>query len=260
MNIDAIPLWTILIVTTLFIILVINLGYKIGFLIRNKSDGEKESPASAISSTVLGLLAFILAFTFSIVTNRFDARRELTREDANAIRNVWLRADFLPETDQKAAKMMLKEYVDIRIAAVQSKKRDEVENALIRSRVIQIDLWKMAVKNAKIDMNSDVAALYIESINEMINYNALRIAVGLQTRIPVTIWITLYILIGLSMLTVGYQTAIAGSRKSWTIPILAISFALVILLIAILDRPNGTAMSVSQQPLINLQSEMEINN
>jgi hypothetical protein len=62
------------------------------------------------------------------------------------------------------------------------------------------------------------------------------------------------------MMTVGYQTAIAGSKRSWTIPILAISFSLVILLIVILDRPGNDFMGISQQPLINLQSEMKINN
>jgi len=152
--------------------------------------------------------------------------------------------------------MLLKEYVDIRIAAVQSNKLDEVQKVMKRSSVIQRDLWKMAVENARKDMNSDVAALYIESVNEVINYNALRISVGLQTRIPLTIWLTLYLLIGFSMVTVGYQTAIAGSRRSGSIPILAISFSLVVVLIVILDRPGNEFNSVSQQPLINLQSEM----
>ena len=256
MNVDNLPLWAILALTSLYIVLVIYLGFKIGYIIRNKSDAEKESPASAISATVLGLLAFILAFTFGIVTNRFDTRRELTREEANVIRDAWSRAEFLPEADQKVAKMLLKEYVDIRIAAVQSNNLDEIQKVMKRSSVIQRDLWKMAVENARKDMNSDVAALYIESVNEVINYNALRISVGLQTRIPSTIWITLYLLIGFSMVTVGYQTAIAGSRRSGSIPILAISFSLVVVLIVILDRPGSEFNSVSQQPLINLQSEM----
>ncbi len=260
MDMDFLSPALVFIATALFIILAINLGYIIGSRVYKQSHAEKESPASAISSTVLGLLAFILAFTFGVVTNRFDTRRELTREDANAIRNAWLRAEFLPEADQIKAKALMKEYVDIRIAGVQSNKIEEIQKVMQQSAVIHRDLWKMAVENARKDMNSDVAALYIESINELINYHALRISVGLQTRIPQTIWNTLYILIGFSMMTVGYQTAIAGSKRSWTIFILAISFALVVLLIVILDRPGNDFMDISQQPLINLQSEMESNN
>ena len=49
---------------------------------------------------VLGLAAFMLAFAFGAVSSRFDARKELVRDDANAIRTAWARADFLPEADR----------------------------------------------------------------------------------------------------------------------------------------------------------------
>lgn len=52
------------------------------------------------------------------------------------------------------------------------------------STQIQRKLWAMAVTNARIDLNSDIGALYIESVNEIINQQALRVAVGLQARIP----------------------------------------------------------------------------
>ena len=75
MEMDFLSPALVFIATALFIILVINLGYFIGSRVYKQSHAEKESPASAISSTVLGLLAFILAFTFGVVTNRFDTRR-----------------------------------------------------------------------------------------------------------------------------------------------------------------------------------------
>jgi hypothetical protein len=105
-------------------------------------------------------------------------------------------------------------------------------------------------------MNSDVAALYIESLNEVTDLQAQRVAIGLQARVPAGIWLILWILVILGMVGMGYQTAIAGSRRSWAMPILAISFSLVMALITSLDRPQSTFIPVSQQPLIDVQSTM----
>jgi hypothetical protein len=104
-------------------------------------------------------------------------------------------------------------------------------------------------------MNSDVAALYIESLNEVIDIHALRVAVGLRTRIPVGIWSVLYGITMLGMMGIGYHTGIAGSKRSMGTLILALSFALVIAVIASLDRPDGF-IKVTQQPLIDLHSSI----
>jgi len=86
----------------------------------------------------------------------------------------------------------------------------------------------------------------------------LRVAVGWQSRIPGGIWLVLYALIILGMIGMGYQTAIAGStRRSWATPVLAVSFSLVMTLIASLDRPQSSFVPVSQQPLENLRASMD---
>jgi hypothetical protein len=59
------------------------------------------------------------------------------------------------------------------------------------------------------------------------------------------------------MISVGYQTAIAGSRRSWATLILAVSFAMVLALIILLDRPHGGFITVSQQPLVDLRASMD---
>ena len=114
----------------------------------------------------------------------------------------------------------------------------------------------MAVANAQKDMNSDVAALYIESLNEVSGIHATRVAVGIQARVPNEIWLVLYGVTILGMMGVGYQTGIAASKRSMARPILAVSFALVFALIASLDRPDSGVMSVSQRPLVDLRDAM----
>ena len=258
MNMDAIPVGALFAATIIVVVVAIEAGYRLGHFARRRSKDEKESPASTMAGSGLALAAFILAFTFGIVTSRYDARKALVRDEANAIRTAYLRTDFLPEPDRGAAAELLREYVDDRLAAVRSRDPDQVHRALIESDRVQQKLWDMAVVNARKDTNSHVAALYIESLNEVIRIHALRVAVGWQSRIPAGIWLVLYVLIILGMIGMGYQTAIAGStRRSWATPVLAVSFSLVMTLIASLDRPQSSFIPVSQQPLENLQASMD---
>jgi hypothetical protein len=210
-----------------------------------------------MSGSILGLGAFVLAFTFGIVANRFDHRRELVREEANAIRTAWLRSDFLPEPDRARAQETFRSYLDERLAFAQSH-LDPQRVKSLHTAVAQChrQLWEMAVANARKDMNSDVAALYIESLNDVFAIHALRVSVGLQSRVPTPIWLMLLVVTALGMVSLGYQTGIAGSKRSLAQPILAVSFALVIALIAELDRPDAGFIRVTQQPLIDLQSWM----
>ncbi len=259
MNMDAIPIWALFAGTIMTVLVSIEGGYQLGRFAHRRSEEEKESPVSAIAGTVLGLVAFMLAFTFGLVYDRFDARKELVLAEANVIRTAWLRSDFLPEPDRAEAKELIREYTEKRLAFVQARdsRPDIVKNMVLVVHSIQNRLWEMAVANARKDMNSDVAALYIESLNELFAIHVSRMTAGLQLRIPMAIWFALYATTFLGMMGVGYQTGIAGSKRSMVRPILALSFAVVILLIASLDRPDSNLISVPQQSQIDLLSWME---
>jgi hypothetical protein len=259
MNLDFVPIWAMFVGTIAFVLASVEVGYLTGRFAHQRSDDEKESPVSAIAGSVLGLVAFILAFTFSIVYDRYDARKELVRNEANAIATAWMRSDFLPEPDRAEAKGLLREYLRQRLDFTTGKVvgPEEAERLVANAKQIIGRLWEMAVVNARRDMNSDVAALYIDSLNQVNEIGALRVAVALQARIPIAIWFVLFITTSLGMMGVGYQTGIAGSKRSMARPLLAISFALIIALIATLDRPTSGYMRVSQQPQIDLLATME---
>jgi hypothetical protein len=116
------------------------------------------------------------------------------REDAVALRTAWQRSDFLPEPDRAEAKTLLRQYVDLRVQYAEEGTLDpeHVKRFLAETQHIQDRLWIMAVANARQDMNSDVAALYIESLNEVNGIHASRVAVGIQARVPSEIWLMLY--------------------------------------------------------------------
>ena len=121
MRFDDIPIWVLFAATIIIVLLAIEAGYLLGRAAHRKTEDEKESPVSAIAGAVLGLAAFMLAFTFGIVWERYDARKGLVREDAVAIRTAWERSDFLPAMDRAEAKALLREYVDVRVTFVQGR-------------------------------------------------------------------------------------------------------------------------------------------
>ena len=256
MTLDAVPVVALFVATILIVMLPIEGGYRLGRMAHRRSKQEKESSVSTSAGAVLALLAFMLAFTFGIASNRFDARKELVREDANKIRTAWLQSDILPEPDRAEAKGLFRDYLKARIELVQSRDAERVKSVLSQAEQIQGRLWGMAVTNARKDMNSDVAALYIESLTDVFAIHASRVAVGIQARIPEGIWLTLMAITILGMIGVGYQAGIAGSKRTLAMPLLAIAFASVIATIAALDRPIG-GFTVSQQPLIDLFSSMQ---
>jgi CDP-diglyceride synthetase len=258
MSIDAIPSWSLFLAVVVIVLASIEGGYLLGRFAHKRAEDEKESPVAAIAGSILGLGAFLLAFTFGIVANRYDARKELVREEANTIRTAWLRSDFLPEPDRAETRGLIRKYLDARLefTDVRDTTPERVQSFLAQVEEDQARLWEIAVANARKDLNSDVAALYIESLNELFAIHALRVAQGLQARIPFEIWFMLIALTALGMSAVGYQTGIAGSKRSMVRPILAVSFALVMFLIAELDLPGGGFVKVPQQPLIDVQTWM----
>lgn len=257
MIIDALPVWLLFLLTAALVLLAVEIGFRSGRRVRSRTDTERESPVSAIAGAILGLQAFLLAFTFSIVSDRYDTKKGLVRDEANVLRTTWNRADFLQEPDRAKSKALLREYVDARVGFAQSRDLQKADAAIDNATRIQHQIWGMAVANARIDMNSDIGAMYIDSVNEMAAVHALRVNLGLQARVPSGIWVVLYTLLILGMIGVGYQTAIADSRRSRAIWILAISFSLVVALIAALDHPMSSFISVSQQPMVSLQMEMQ---
>jgi hypothetical protein len=257
MDMDSFPTWFVFVATTLLVVAAIEVGYMLGKSAHRRTEDEKESPVSAIAGTVLALLAFMLAFTFAIVSDRYDNRKALVREQADAIRTSYSQASFLSEPDRDTAKGLYQQYVDLVLQAADRDNFDKLPELIGQAQAIEAQLWGMAVAKVNGGDNSDISAMYADSLTEMANVQANRIAVAVQARIPSGIWIALYALVIIGMIAVGYQTAIAASRRTWAMVLLAVSFSIVITLIAVLDNPEHGYITVPQQPLKDLQVWMQ---
>jgi hypothetical protein len=91
---DPLPLWGVFLATVAVILISIDAGYRLGNYRRRRSQREDKSPLGEMVAATLGLVAFLLAFTFGLAASRFDLRRALLLDEANAIRH-----DLRPEVD-----------------------------------------------------------------------------------------------------------------------------------------------------------------
>src|SRR5262249_27680294 len=192
---------------------------------------EKVAPVGAMVASVLGLLAFMLAFTFGMAASRFDARRQVVLEEANAIGTTYLRARLLPDPQRSEIAKLLRHYVDARVRAVQERK---VEEGRARSEELHEQLWLNATATAQKNPGSIMTGLYIQSLNEVIDLHAKRIG-ALRNRIPLSIWITLFALTLFGMGSTGYQAGLSWTRRSPEMLLLALAFSSVLYLVVDLD-------------------------
>src|SRR5262245_51308890 len=129
---DSIPLWALFVFTALLVLVSMEAGFRVGSW-RRAGGQEKEGPVGAMVGATVGLLAFMLAFSFGVAASRYEHRRTLFLDEVNAIETAWLRCDLIPEPQRTSARAMLKEYVDVRLGAMTS---GNLEQAIRRSEEI----------------------------------------------------------------------------------------------------------------------------
>jgi hypothetical protein len=237
----------------LLVLLSVEGGYRLGTYRRSRSE-EKEAPVGAMVGATLGLLAFMLAFTFGLAATRFDTRRQVLLDEANAIGTTYLRAGMLPER-REAIRTLLRDYVDTRLDAVRS---GHVTAGIRRSEHLHEQLWAQAVAIGETNPMSIVVGLFVQSLNEVIDLHAKRVTAGLRNRIPGAIWVALFGVAVLSLAAMGYHAGLSGTSRSLAELAVAVTFAVVIGLIADLDRPQEGVLKVSQQALLDLRQSMQV--
>jgi hypothetical protein len=243
---DALPLWGLFLAILLLVLLSVEGGYRLGIYRRSRSEEEKEAPVGAMVGATLGLLAFILAFTFGLAAARFDTRRQVLLDEANAIGTTYRR---------EAIRSLLRDYVDVRLEAVRS---GNVTEGIRRSEHLHDQLWAQAVAIGETHPMSIVVGLFVQSLNEVIDLHAKRVTAGLRNRIPGAIWVALFAVAVLSLAAMGYHAGLSRTSRSLAELAVAFTFAVVIGLIADLDRPQEGVLKVSQQALIDLRQSMQV--
>ena len=203
--------------------------------------------------SLLGLLAFLLAFTIGIVLNQHNQRKAMVVAEANAIGTSYLRASFLNETDRDATRDLLKEYVEVRLVGAADPAH--LESALTRSEEIHGELWSIVEDNTSEGQSSDIMALFVESVNDVIDMHTLRLTAG-QMRLPRLFGLMFYAAAVVSFLLMGMVDSSDGKRNPTATVLFALALVAVLMIIVDLDRPFEGLLTISQTAMSDLLDTM----
>jgi hypothetical protein len=246
---DHVPLFALALAFVVITLASYEIGFRLGRWWERRAVGEVSGPTGMIVGSILALMAFLLAITMGMASDRYDARRGLVLQEANSIGTTLLRAGYLPEPHAAELQALLREYVPLRIVDDQ----DDLQAQIERSAEIHDEMWTVAEALARESGDLPVVAIFIESLNETIDLHESRVTAGLYARVPPTVIWLLVLGVVLSVGMVGYNAGLTGRRSLISAVVLAVVLSAVVTLVIDLDRPRDGIIRVNQQPLIDLR-------
>ena len=226
-------------------------GYRLG--LRSKAAEKTRALIPTIASSILALLGLLLGFSMSMSVSRYDTRRRLVLEEANAIETAYLLMQALPSPESTELQETLRHYAANRLRVsetvidIQKLQRGKEEDARLQN-----ELWSRAAAFARKDPQSVPAGILMKSLNEVIDLENSR-WIGFVAHLPESV-IYVNALMGLvAVLIVGYDFGMTGHRHALSEALLIVAIFIVMVLIVELDYPYSGVIRVSQKPLVDLQ-------
>lgn len=219
---------------------------------------EKRAGGGKAEGAVFTVLGLLLAFTFSGAAARFDQRRYLVVDEANAIGTAWLRLDLLPPDRRAEVRVLFRQYVDARLETYRDvMDTPATERALTRSLDVQQEIWTKSLESAAATGQTAPFTVLLPSLNSMIDLMQKRTAI---TRFHPP-YVIFGMIVGLALIAAifsGFDLA-ASTAHGW---IQRFGFALVIALtmyvIVDLEYPRLGLITVKEadQVLVELRRSM----
>lgn len=212
---------------------------------RRNMAGASEVTGGAIDAAVFALLGLLVAFTFSGAASRFDHRRELIVQEANAIGTAWLRIDTLSSDAQPAMREGFRSYIESRTAAYAVVADDAAfRAALERSGQLQRQLWQQAIEAGRSpDALPDAHKLLLPALNDMIDITTTR-AMATEMHPPAAIYAMLFALVLVASVLAGYSIGGNRSRGWMHMAAYAATMAITITVIIDMEFPRMGAITI----------------
>jgi hypothetical protein len=219
---------------------------------RDLDEGDREDFGTILAAT-LTLLGLIIGFTFSMAVSRYDQRKNLEEEEANAIGTEYVRADLLPAADAAKVRRLLVDYTQQRIRFYVT--RDEGELAAVdkRREDLQNALWA-AVAVPAAAQPTPIMALVTSGMNDVLNAQGYTQAAW-WNRIPLAAWILMLAIAVCGNLLLGYGGR-HSSRARVLQSVLPLVLSIAFFLIADIDSPRGGVIRVGPHNLQSLAASL----
>jgi hypothetical protein len=222
----------------------------IGSLLRGRQRNPKEDSHddfAFVLGAALTLLGLIIGFTFSMAVSRYDQRKNLEEQEANAIGTEYVRADLLPSADAVKVRVLLKDYLDQRILYYKARNEQKLRQISAAIARLQTEMWS-AVATPAVAQPTPVRALCVAGMNDVLNSEGYTQAAW-WNRLPIAAWTLLITISIFCNLLIGY---VAHGKSAFLFLILPIALSISLFLIADIDSPRGGVIRIYPQNLERL--------
>jgi hypothetical protein len=244
-------------VTYLYLIVIIwlavsaELGFRVGQ--GHRKHKYRSEDLGTLTASTLGLLALLLAFSLSHALSRYEARRALVLDEANAIESTANLALMLPMEARAPILSTLHDYVAVRIGLGIPYDPAKLDHDAAKSRDLLTTLWQKAA--AVSDPQSLPAHRFINSLGEMTKIQEQRL-ISLRYYVPNALLLVLLGVATVAMGFTGYQSGLTQTRLQMGTVALALTIAVVIVLVIDLDQPARGFVRVPAQALMDVANRI----
>lgn len=227
----------ICIVLLIAIIIFYMFGTRLADIQRRLSPGSKADGIGALEGSLMGLLALLLSFTFSMSASRYDSRRSTIIQEANAIGTATLRADMYPDSARIEFRKDFRSYLEARIAYFDAgNDQSRISQSIKDANIISARIWQRATLLSRQSTTTIPHSLMIPALNDMLDAATSRDAARLA-RVPDPIMWLLIILTILESMVIGYSKK--EKKNDWIIlSLYSLMTVVTIFTIMDLDRPR----------------------
>jgi hypothetical protein len=161
-----------------------------------------------LDGAIYGLMGLLIALTFSGAASRFDGRRVLVINEANAIDAAYMRLDLLTAAAQPPLRNLFRRHVDARLdISLKLPDMDAVTSAITKASDLKNQIWQIAVKACQDSGSVQTTILLLTALNEMFDISTYRNTVRFELHPPLIIFLMLLGSAMISACLVGYATA-----------------------------------------------------
>jgi hypothetical protein len=205
---------------------------------------------------VLAIAGLLIGFTFAMATSRYEARKQVLVDEANAIENAILRTQLIDEATGRELRVLFRSYVDARIAVFDAGV-DQVRTDQAEAQCTQLaeQIWSRVATVARADPHAVTTTLLLESINKMRDFAALR-RDAKENPVPWTVFLALILSAAVAMASVGYACALTGRRLSFGMIVMPLLVAGVIFLVYDLATPQSGLIRPNNQAALRLRDRL----
>lgn len=216
-----------------------------------KAAEEENSQQAFLVSSVMGLLALLIGFTFSMAVQRFDERRQNVLDEANTIGTTYLRSQLLDQPYRAQLSNLLADYTDARIELAMARPGPKIGPLLAQSDRLVADLWTATVAAFPSMRPYDFSSTYLETMNGLIDMEAARRA-GREAHVPSEVFLVLLLYQFMAAGVISYTLVGQGGQQ--TAAFLFFLFGIALLLVIDIDRPTSGGITESQRPMLQLRA------